>query len=189
MLQHGDPAGTAWRPGETDVSIRPGWFHHPAEDERVKTVDELVELYFTSVGRNSKLLLNVPPTRDGLLHDSDAMRGRIDGLLEDDLALRPRTSWRRPSSNGAEAELDLGRTVTVGAMRLEEDIERGQVIGRYTLFGSDGGDWKILSSGTTIGYARLDRFPPTDVRKIRLVVEDAVASPEPVRIRLYAGEA
>src|SRR5205814_1608064 len=70
-LQHGTPDGTAWRPGETDVSIRPGWFHHSAEDQRVKSVDELIELYFTSVGRNSKLLLNVPPTRAGLLHSTD----------------------------------------------------------------------------------------------------------------------
>jgi alpha-L-fucosidase len=63
-----------WRPGETDVSIRPGWFYHPAEDAKVKTVDQLVDLYFTSVGRNSKLLLNVPPTRAGLLHETDVAR-------------------------------------------------------------------------------------------------------------------
>jgi alpha-L-fucosidase len=192
MLQHGDPAGTVWRPAETNTSIRPGWFYHPAEDDKVRSVDDLVDLHFTSVGRNSKLLINVPPTRAGRLHDTDvqrlrAMRGRIDDLFDDDLALRPRTSWRRPSSNGAEAEIDLGRTITAGAMRLEEDIERGQVIGRYTLSGSDGGDWRVLSSGTTIGYARLDRFTPAEVRRIRLVVEDAVASPEPVKIRLYAG--
>src|SRR5690242_12364215 len=68
-LQHGDPTGTVWRPAEVDVSIRPGWFHHAAEDARVRSVDNLVTLYETSVGRNGKLLLNVPPTRDGRLHD------------------------------------------------------------------------------------------------------------------------
>ena len=62
-LQHGSADGTAWRPAEADTSIRPGWFHHPAEDERVRTVEQLVDLYFQSVGRNAKLLLNVPPTR------------------------------------------------------------------------------------------------------------------------------
>ena len=74
MLREGDPNGTVWRPGETDVSIRPGWFYHPAEDARVRSVDNLVNLFFTSVGRNSKLLLNVPPTRDGLIHAVDAER-------------------------------------------------------------------------------------------------------------------
>ena len=86
MLQHGDPAGTVWRPGETDVSIRPGWFYHPAEDQSVKSAEQLVALYFSSVGRNSKLLLNVPPTRNGLLHPTDvarlaAMRERLDSLF------------------------------------------------------------------------------------------------------------
>ena len=74
MLQEGDPDGSVWRPGESDVSIRPGWFHHQAEDDQVRSVDNLVSLYLSSVGRNSKLLLNVPPTRDGLLHPSDVDR-------------------------------------------------------------------------------------------------------------------
>ena len=70
-LMQGDPHGTVWRPGEADVSIRPGWFWHPDQDERVRSADNLMRLYFRSVGRNSKLLLNVPPTRDGLFHDRD----------------------------------------------------------------------------------------------------------------------
>ena len=70
-LQHGDRDGTVWRPAEADTSIRPGWFHHPAEDARVKSADRLFDIYCHSVGRNSKLLLNVPPTRDGVLHPND----------------------------------------------------------------------------------------------------------------------
>src|SRR5262245_45121586 len=91
MLQQGDPNGSVWRPGETDVSIRPGWFYHPADDARVRSADNLVNLYFTSVGRNSKLLLNVPPTPAGLLHDVDVarlseMRARLNALFANDLA-------------------------------------------------------------------------------------------------------
>src|SRR5690606_17872581 len=94
-----DPNGTVWRPGETDVSIRPGWFWHPAEDARVRSVDNLVELYFTSVGRNSKLLLNVPPTRDGLLHEVDVerlrgMHERLTSLFATDLIAGARSDWR-----------------------------------------------------------------------------------------------
>jgi alpha-L-fucosidase len=74
LLQHVDQKGSVWRPAECDTSIRPGWFHHPAEDGRVRSVDALVNLYFRSVGRNAKLLLNVPPTRDGVLHPTDAER-------------------------------------------------------------------------------------------------------------------
>ena len=89
-LTQGDRDGTVWRPVETDTSIRPGWFYHPAEDTRVTSVDDLVEILFTSVGRNSKLLLNMPPTRAELLHETDIarlirMRARLDAIFAEDL--------------------------------------------------------------------------------------------------------
>jgi len=191
-LQHGDPAGTVWRPGETDVSIRPGWFHHPEEDESVKTADQLVELYFTSVGRNSKLLLNVPPTRAGVLAEADVarlggMRRRLTMLFQEELVGRQALSWRVTGERTAERAVDLGRTVIVSIADLREDIERGQVVARYVLEGSDGGTWRVLSRGTTIGCRKLDRFGPVAVRRVRLRIEDAVAAPPPVGLRLYAG--
>lgn len=152
-LQHGDPAGPVWRPGETDVSIRPGWFYHAAEDARVRSVDNLVELYFTSVGRNSKLLLNVPPARDGLLHDIDvarlaAMRDRLATLFRDDVAGGRRVDWRSTGDRTAVAEIDLGRSINVELSDLREDISRGQVVARYAVEGSDGGSWRLLARGT-----------------------------------------
>ena len=70
-LNRGDPNGKQWVPAETDVSIRPGWFYHPAEDAKVRSGKNLVNLYYQSVGRNSLLLLNVPPNREGLLSEPD----------------------------------------------------------------------------------------------------------------------
>ncbi len=192
-LLHGDPAGSVWRPGETDTSIRPGWFYHPAEDDRVRTADELVRLYFTSVGRNSKLLLNVPPTRDGLLHETDAarllaMRAALTALLDEDLVAGRRIDWRPTGVTTALAEVDLGRSVPVAIADLREQIEYGQVVARYRLEGSDGGDWQLLARGTTIGCRKLDRFSPVSVRRVRLVIEAAVAAPRPVALRLFTGD-
>ena len=191
-LQNGDPAGTVWRPAEADVSIRPGWFYHPAQDERVRSADNLVDLYFSSVGRNSKLLLNVPPTRDGLLHPTDvsrlaAMNERLTAMFATDLAALARPTVRRTGERTSEVELDLGAPVTAAIARFEENIEQGQMVARYAFLGESGGEWRPLSRGTTIGYARLDRFPSATVRRVRLVVEDAIAEPGPIRIRLYAG--
>ena len=191
-LQEGDPEGTVWRPGETDVSIRPGWFYHPAEDGQVKSVAGLVGLYFTSVGRNSKLLLNVPPTRDGLLHEVDSarlaqMRHRLAALFAEDLAAGQRVAWRVTGPRTAEVALDLGDPVTIGMADLREDITRGQVVARYRLEGFTGGGWMTLSTGTTIGYRKLDRFEPTPVHQVRLRIEDAMEQPRPVRVGLYAG--
>jgi alpha-L-fucosidase len=189
-LQHGDPAGTVWRPAEVDVSIRPGWFYHPAEDDRVRTVDNLESLYFSSVGRNGKLLLNVPPTRDGLLHSTDVARlggcrVRLNSVFEHDLARDARRTFSVIAPGKAELELDFGRSVPVAVARLEEDITRGQSVARYTLYGATDGDWQVLSHGSTIGYTKLDRFEPVTVRRVRLAIEDAVGMPQDVAVKLY----
>jgi alpha-L-fucosidase len=190
MLQHGDPAGRAWRPGEADVSIRPGWFHHAAEDARVKTVDQLVELYFTSVGRNAKLLLNVPPTRDGLLHDVDiarvtSMHERLATLFAQNVADGRRVTWRSAGARQTAGELDLGRPVQASLIDLREPIERGQVIARYVVEGDDHGNWRELCRGTTIGCRRLDRVAGPPIRRIRVHLEGADTAPPPVRVAVY----
>jgi alpha-L-fucosidase len=188
-LLHGDPAGRAWRPAEADTSIRPGWFYHPAEDEQVRTSEQLFDLYSSSVGRNSKLLLNVPPNRDGLLHDPDiaSLSGFHDLLtsrLAQDLASGASARWQ---TDWRAAEIDLGRSVTASIVRLEEDITHGQVVAAYSLLGADEGPWRVLSRGTTIGYSRIARFEPTTVRRLRLVIDDAIARPLKIAVKLYAG--
>jgi alpha-L-fucosidase len=190
QLQHGDPDGTVWRPGETDVSIRPGWFWHPAEDERVRTAEDLVGLFFTSVGRNSKLLLNVPPTRAGLLHETDVMRlagmrERLSSLFAADLAAGKAGPWRPTGERSAELEVDLGATFAVNVADLREDIAGGQDVARHALEGWSDGGWRMLAAGSTIGYRRLHRFEPVPVRRLRLRIEDAVARPRPVRLLAY----
>lgn len=189
-LQHGDRDGSVWRPAEADTSIRPGWFYHPAQDDEVRTVDNLVDLYYNSVGRNSKLLLNVPPTRVGRLHDIDfarlaGMRSRLNALFATDLAA-PSSVETSIGDRRAVSQVRLGTPATVGIARLSEEIERGQMVARYTLTGLVGRNWEVLSTGTTIGYARIDRFEPRTVSAVRLVVDEAAEAPGPIGISLYA---
>jgi alpha-L-fucosidase len=189
-LQHGDPSGSVWRPAEVDVSIRPGWFYHPAEDDRVRSVENLVDLYFTSVGRNGKLLLNVPPTRQGLLHSTDvarlaAFRERLSGMFQRDVASRAQSNWRVTSNRSAELELDLGAPTAIALARLEENIARGQSVMHYTITGEIADQWRVLSRGTTIGYTKLDRLAPATVRRVRVTIE-SLTTPEPIALRLYA---
>ena len=190
-LQHGDPHGTVWRPAEVDVSIRPGWFNHPAENDSVRSVDNLVELYFTSVGRNGKLLLNVPPTTEGLLHSTDitrigGMRDALDRLFASDSVVHPSTrDWQITGARTAQLTVDLARTSAVSVVRLEEEISRGQVVAAYRVEGARGdGVWRELSRGTTIGYTKLDRVQAS-LRRLRVTIDDAVAGPEPITIQAY----
>ena len=80
-LNHGEVNGKAYIPAEVDVSIRPSWFYHAEEDARVKSVADLWDLYFNSVGRNSVLLLNFPPNKEGLVSAVDAQRSDSLGQL------------------------------------------------------------------------------------------------------------
>jgi alpha-L-fucosidase len=188
-LQHGHPNGSVWRPAEADTSIRPGWFYHPEEDARVRSAENLVELYVRSVGRNAKLLLNVPPTTAGLLHEADvaslaAMRDRLAGMFRDDLAAAATLAWST-DADARVGECDLGRTVTAGVVRLAEDISRGQEVSSFVVDAHAGdGLWQPLAEGATIGYARIARFDPVPVRRLRVRVRGA-ARPAAVTIALF----
>jgi alpha-L-fucosidase len=171
-LQHGNADGTVWRPGETDVSIRPGWFYHPAEDEKVRNVENLVELYFTSVGRNSKLLLNVPPTPEGLLHATDqerllGMRRELDRRFQENLV-------RGVERHGTTWEVRLSRHGPVSVVSLQEPIEAGQSVGRYRIEAGEGGRWRTVSEGKTVGYRKLDRLQEVTTDRLRIVIEEAL---------------
>jgi alpha-L-fucosidase len=106
-------------------------------------------------------------------------------MFERDLARDARRAFSVIAPGRAQVELDLGRTVTIGVARLEEDITRGQSVARYTLYGAVDRDWQVLSHGSTIGYAKLDRFEPVTVRRVRLAIEDAAGMPQGIAVKLY----
>ncbi len=192
ILQRGHPDGAVWRPGETDVSIRPGWFWHPRENDQVRSTDNLLDLYFTSVGRNSKLLLNVPPTRDGLFHPVDvasleAFAGRRKALFSNDLAMgagmsgddlsevSPGVSMSSFWSAAADADratflLTLRRPSACSVLRLQEPIEQGQAIESFEIDGETTEGWRTLARGTTIGYCRLLRIPRATYQQLRITL-------------------
>jgi alpha-L-fucosidase len=214
-LQHGNPLGTAWRPGEADVSIRPGWFWHAAQNDRVRSAENLMELYFSSVGRNANLLLNVPPTTEGLFHPTDVERlaefgERRRRLFSADLASAARASasasdgrargpqrvvdgdpdsyWSPPGgATTGWVELDLGRPVTFDVVSLREAIAHGQSVEGYTVQGWTGSRWATLSRGTTIGNHKLDRVPPTPASRVRLSVESSLGTPRITGLALHEG--
>ena len=203
-LMHGDPHGSVWRPGEADVSIRPGWFWHPDQDDQVRDADNLMTLYFESVGRNSKLLLNVPPTRDGLFHERDVQAleqfaARREALLGRNLLAGARVR-ADSSADGHDAshvldgrddrhwqpaagartgwiELELPAAIEFDVLRLEEAIAHGQHIANHRIDIRDDDTWLPLAWGTTIGHTRLHRFTPRRAARLRVMVEFAYDTP------------
>lgn len=181
MLQQGDPNGTVWRPGETDTSIRPGWFYHAADDAKVRSVDNLVDIYVSSVGRNSKLLLNVPPTRAGLLHDVDVarlagMRRAIDARFGAPLATSRQTRLSAMSGTAGELRVELPSPRRIGFVTLQERIAAGQHVAAWRIEGqARNGAWTPLAKGTTIGHKRIVAVPVAEQASVRVVIEQALA--------------
>ena len=189
-LQHGDPDGSVWRPAECDVSIRPGWFWHPAEDAAVRTVGNLLELYLASVGRNGGLLLNVPPTTAGLLHPTDVSRIGDFGTLrraifESDLAQNARASWSPGrDATSASLQLDFPHPVTFDLISLAEAIAEGQSISSFAV-DSWNGAWSRLAEGTTIGHRRIVRVEPATTTRLRLSLASRRGPPRFLRLSLH----
>jgi len=207
LLAHGDPNGSVWRPGECDVSIRPGWFWHKDQDDKVRSVDNLVDLYFQSFGRNSLLLLNLPPNTDGLVSEPDvrAMAGfreRLAAIFKTNLAAgkparasntrggdeafgpqravdgKPESYWATDDEVTAGwLEVDLGKPTEFRIARLEEPITLGQRVAEYRIDVLDGERWKTIVRGTTIGNKKLDRFAPVTAQRVRLVIDKSLACP------------
>lgn len=212
-LQHGHAHGSVWRPGEADVSIRPGWFWHPEQDGEVRTVDNLVRLYFLSIGRNANLLLNVPPTTDGLFHATDVerlagFRARLDEIFAEDLTRGARASASSGSgaarvldgdldsywspAAGARSgylELDFGSPVEFNIVELREAIAEGQHVERYEVHALTPQGWVIASDGSTIGNRKLDRLDtPLTARRIRVAIESALDTPRISQVGLYRAD-
>jgi len=194
----GDGENLIWYPAETDVSIRPGWFYHASQDDKVKSLEKLLDIYYISLGRNTVLLLNLPPDRRGLIHENDVQRLRelrkvLDATFKHNLAMgaaakascvrgdNPRygadkivdgkkdTYWSTDDwTTSATLEFDLGKKYTFNVAELAEYIRIGQRVEEFVLEARHGKTWKEFARGTTIGYKRLLRFDDTTTQKVRI---------------------
>lgn len=204
-----------WYPAEVNTSIRPGWFYHASEDDRVKSLEQLLHVYFQSVGGNATFLLNLPPDRRGLIHENDAARmaelGKyLASTFECDLAsgVQVTASEIRDEDHGAgrivdgnkltfwcpmegteqaAIEVDLGEERTFDTLVLKEHIPSGQRIEKFRLEYLQQDVWKRLYEGTVVGYKRICRFPEATARHVRLIIEESRWYPTLSAFEVYKG--
>lgn len=157
-----------WWPSEVDVSIRPGWFYH--EREQPKSLAELSDIYLNSVGRNSVLLLNIPPDSRGLIPEADSLR-----LMEMHRWIDDSFSDNRLGVAGS----------TVNCVSLTEDITHGQRVEQFDVIGYHAADSTVLASGTTIGHRRILTFPAATVDSVALRITRTRATPHAIIDGIY----
>ena len=208
VLNRGMRDGSEWLPAECDVSIRPGWFYHPAEDGQVKTPEQLMDLYFRSVGRGASLLINLPPDRRGRIHAADAaalagFRQLREAAFGVNLAAGARatlpaaavvtdgnadTYWHPSPDDRApyELALELRSAATFNVIGLREYLPLGQRVDEFAVEAEVDGAWVELGRATSIGSLRLLRVETTTAARLRLRVLAASAPPALSELALYS---
>ncbi|MGE5296829.1 MAG: alpha-L-fucosidase [Solirubrobacterales bacterium] len=214
-LPQGHRDGNYWVPAEADVSIRPGWFYHASEDNRVKSLDDLLKIYYASVGRGCNLLLNVPPDRRGLIHETDVarlmefrkvrdltfakdlakgkaveasnVRGGDKQFGADKLTDADRSTYWATDDEVHEAEVvvNLGEPTLFNRVRVQEYIQLGQRIEGFTVEARVDGAWKKVAEGTTIGPRRILCFDGVLADQVRLAITSSRACPTISTLELY----
>jgi len=208
----GQENGTHWVPTETDVSIRPGWYYHPEQDDQVKSLEKLVDIYFNSVGKNSALLLNIPLDTRGLVHENDEEQlmklaaflktmyqknWAKEGVLSASITRKgysadymndsqKETYWAAPEGEiKAQIELNWSCTLEVNTFMIQEYIPLGQRIKSYRFEVETEDGWETVEDGATIGNKRLIRFETKFVKAIRFTITDAKGSPVISNLGVY----
>ena len=208
MLHYGVENGDVWCPGETNTSIRPGWFYHETENEHVKSLSKLMDTYYKSVGRNSTLLLNFPIAPNGRIHPTDSLRGiafkkMIDKVLEKNLIDNGKLIMDNGASAQAEGNYPLSiinyqlswpKPTTFNRFLAEEDIAQGQRVKKFTLEALVDGQWQPLKDAlvedgkdglTTIGHRRIICFPTVTATQLRFTITDSKAEPIIKKLGVY----
>lgn len=210
----GQENGTHWVPAEVDVSIRPGWYYHPYEDHKVKSLPKLLDIYYESLGRNGSLLLNFPVDRRGLIHEKDAeqVQKLADKVKEDfahnlavekgeiaasetrgagfeaQLAVDEDASTYWATSDGkvsGSLTVTFDEPTTFNRFLAQEYIALGQRVKAFTVEVQTDRGWEEIANETTIGYRRILRFPEVTATALRFTVTDAKACPTISELGIY----
>ncbi len=180
---HGDPSGDAWIPVECDVSIRrPNWFWSTTNVRNLMTLDQLLEVYYRSVGRGAQLLLNIPANRRGHMPDEDFARAREFG---DEIRRRFSKPIAETRGSGPRVELQLAQLAHVDHVILEEDCRYGQRVLSFRIEGLAANGWTALYTGSSIGHKRIVPVAPGEFHALRLNATESIGEAQIRRLAAF----
>jgi len=172
---HGDPAGDVWMPLEVDVTLKNhNWFWSPTNYKNLRNLDQMMDIYYKSVGRGGLLLLNSSPDTTGLIPKEDMALYRQFG---DEINRRFGKCIASTSGKGESVELNLETSTKIDHIIIQEDIVFGERVHKYILEGKINGNWVELAKGTSIGYKRIERFDATEVSSVRIRFSESCYPP------------
>ncbi len=188
-------------PAETNTSIREGWFYRDEDKQRVRSADDVFDIYERAVGGNSTFLLNVPPNRKGRFSDEDVrvlkeVGKRIRETYGTDLLANAKgespildnneNSYVLAKNGNGKFEIDLPKPITLNRFMLQEAIHlKGQRIEKHALDAWLNGTWEQVAEATSVGYKRILRFPEVTTQKLRLRVVEGRSDPSVSKVSAH----
>jgi len=179
LLKHGDPDGKYWMPAMSDAPLRGyngrhEWFWEPGDEEHIFPLENLMNMYYGSVGHNSTLIVGLTPDPDGLMPEPDVQRLKEWG---NEIKRRFSNPIAQTSGEGEKLELELSGKKKINHIIIQEDIKNGERIRKYKLQALVKGKWQTIGDGSCVGHKRIQTFDPVTTNKIRLVVGESIATP------------
>lgn len=185
--QPGSPDGKDWMPAEADVCMIGGiWNWSPDSDGRLRTLEQLMDMYYGSVGNNCNLLIGAAPGPDGLIPEAQLKRFREFGT---EIQRRFGKSLAETTGEGNTLELNLGKPTKIDHVMIMEKITEGERVREYVVEGKVGETWQKIGGGTCIGRKRIERLTPLEVSAVRLNVLKSAATPLIHKLAVYDTQA
>lgn len=184
---NGDPAGKYWCPGEADFALRKhafqgGWFWHEGEEATIRSLDDLMERYVQTVGRNTNMLLGVVIDDRGLVPDADVKRLEEFG---DEVKKQFSRPLGQTKGNGNLFEIDFKSPQNVKHVIIQEDISEGERVREYKLYGKKDVEWKLINTGSSIGHKRIEVLNNGNYSAIKLEVVSSEGNPIIKKLECY----
>jgi alpha-L-fucosidase len=179
LLKEGDPEGQYYMPAMSDAPLRGykgrhEWFWEPGDEDHIEPLENLMEMYYGSVGRNSTLILGITPNAEGLIPEPDVNRLKEFGK---EIKTRFSSAIAQGAGKGNSLALNLKTYKKIDHLILMEDITQGERIREFKIEGKTKNGWQLISKGSNVGHKFISRFKELEVSALRLSISKSLAEP------------
>jgi alpha-L-fucosidase len=179
LLKEGDPEGEYYMPAMSDAPLRGfngrhEWFWEPGDEDYIQPLENLMDMYYGSVGRNSTLILGLTPDAEGLIPQPDVSRLKEFGM---EIKKRFSSALGRVSGKGSKYELKLKSYQMIDHLILMEDIAHGERVREFIIEAKTKNGWQLISKGSSVGHKFIAKFDQLEVSALRLNISKSLADP------------
>jgi len=179
LLKEGDPEGEYYMPAMSDAPLRGykgrhEWFWEPGDEDHIQPLENLMDMYYGSVGRNSTLILGITPNAEGLIPEPDVLRLKEFGM---EIKKRFSQALAKVSGKGFSHVINLKTYKKIDHLVLMEDLSQGERIREFRIEGKTRNGWQLISNGSSVGHKFISRFKELEVSSLRLSISKSLSEP------------